>query len=95
MSQEQQPEGQEELDIDAINRAARAQVADEENRQKAKNWQSGVQALLMLPLIIGLMITYGWLDWVLTFNAWLAIIPWFCVSWVIGKIAYGIVRANR
>ena len=93
MSEENRPE--EELDIEAINRAARAQVADEENRAKAKNWQMWVHGIVMLPVIIGLMINYGWFDWVLTFTAWLVIVPWYCVYWVCGKIAYGIVRANR
>ena len=88
-------ENQEELDIEAINRAARAQVADEENREKAKNWQMWVHAIVMLPVLIGVMINYGWIDWVLTFTAWLAIVPWYCVSWVCGKIAYGIVRSNK
>lgn len=95
ISQSQQPSEQEKLDTDAINRAARAQVADEENREKAKNWQMWVHAVVMLPVLIGVMINYGWLDWIFTFAAWLAIAPWYCVSWVCGKIAYGIVRANR
>ena len=50
MPQGQRPGGQGELDTDAINRAARAQVADEENREKAKNWQMWVHAIVMLPV---------------------------------------------
>ena len=73
MSEENRPE--EELDIEAINRAARAQVADEENRAKAKNWQIWVHGIAMLPVIIGLMINYGWFDWVMTFAAWVIIVP--------------------
>ena len=95
MPQEQRPGAREELDTGAINRAARAQVADEENREKAKNWQIWVHAIVMLPVLIGVMINYGWIEWIFTFTAWLAIVPWYCVSWVCGKIAYGIVRANR
>ena len=87
---------QEELDIDAINRAARAQVADEENREKAKSWEKGIHALVMLPVFIGTIIYYdGWFGWLTEVSAWIVLAVWYCICWVIGKITYGIVRANR
>ena len=90
------PDNQEELDIEAINRVARAQVADEENRKKAKNWQQWVHGLLMLPVLIGVMIEWGWwIGWMANVSAWVVIVFWYCVCWIAGKIVYGIVRSNR
>lgn len=86
---------QDGLDTETINQAAKSQLADAENQKKAKDRQQIVHAIVMLPVLIGLMIAYGWWEWMVTLNAWLVIVPWYCVCWVCGKIAYGIVRSNR
>ena len=83
----------EKLDIETINKVARTQAEDIANEEKAKNWQQGVHAAVMAPVLISTIIYYdGWFGWLTEVSAWIALGAWYCVSWVCGKIAHGIVR---